>query len=346
MEIQTYNAELAIANLMFKQQFNNIIIQRSDAKGNQKSIHVMCVNGQKSRIFKNWQNAEKKSMYKLPLIIISRTGYSRQPNRVNNIHNEVKYEMTSKYRSYDLMTPIPIDISYDVTIVSKYPTDIDQIASNFMIFYNSDIYVSCRHPKYEGIMLNNQIVMSDSVSEENLDEISPDADDLITTTFQFTFKTYLFGGNKTASKKQRISVLSSYDKDIIKELDAKSAIQYATENPDAFLSVTEKQHVTEQVEVLSNNISGDIYDGLVPTINTFDVRFYPTPHLCSHAEYIDAVDNKYLDETYDICAIISDDIPEVIGKYGTLYPYVDRMKWIIDSDIQTNDFPGLIWNKY
>ena len=63
--------------------------------------------------------------------------------------------MTGKYRSYDLLTPVPIDISYDVTIVSKYPSDTDQIASNFMIFYISDIYVSCNHPKYDGIMLNN-----------------------------------------------------------------------------------------------------------------------------------------------------------------------------------------------
>lgn len=36
--------------------------------------------------------------------------------------------------------------------------------------------------------------MSDSVLEEHPDELDPSVDDLITTTFQFTFKTYLFGG--------------------------------------------------------------------------------------------------------------------------------------------------------
>lgn len=36
--------------------------------------------------------------------------------------------------------------------------------------------------------------MSDSVSEEHPDELDASVDDLITTTFQFTFKTYLFGG--------------------------------------------------------------------------------------------------------------------------------------------------------
>lgn len=284
-------------------------------------------------------------MYKLPMIIVTRTGYARQPNRVNDIHNEVKYEMTGKYRSYDLLTPVPIDISYDVTIVSKYPSDIDQIASNFMIFYNSDIFVSCRHPKYDGIMLNNQIIMSDSVSEENLDEIAPEADDLITTTFQFTFKTYLFGGNKTAKKQKKATVLSSWDEDIINVLNTEQALAWIEKHPDGKLSVIEKQHREGYVEILSNDISGE-YESLVPVIEKFDVRFYPTPWLSTHEAYIDAVDNKYLDETYDVTAIVSSDTPEVIGKYGTLYPFVDRMTWTIDPNIPVGELPGLIWNKF
>ena len=91
--------------------------------------------------------------------------------------------MTSKYRKYDLLTPVPIDVSYDVSIIAKYPSDIDKIASNFMVFFNNDVYVSCEHPKYEGIMLNNQVVMQDSVTEDHPDELDGAVDDLITATF-------------------------------------------------------------------------------------------------------------------------------------------------------------------
>lgn len=62
---------------------------------------------------------------KLPMIVINRTGYARSPDRLNSMHNEIKYELTSKYRKYDLLTPVPIDISYDVTVISKWPSDID-----------------------------------------------------------------------------------------------------------------------------------------------------------------------------------------------------------------------------
>lgn len=39
-----------------------------------------------------------------------------------------------------------------------------------MVFFNSDIYVSCEHPKYAGIKMNNQVIMDDSVNEEHPDE--------------------------------------------------------------------------------------------------------------------------------------------------------------------------------
>ena len=63
------------------------------------------------------------------------------------------------------------------------------------------------HPM-PGIMLNNQVVMQDSVSEEHPDEIDGSTDDIITATFQFTFKTYLFGGSQQA-KKKRTDIIST-----------------------------------------------------------------------------------------------------------------------------------------
>lgn len=81
-----------------------------------------------------------------------------------------------------------------MSIVAKYPADIDKIASNFMVFFNSNIYCSQAHPKFSDIKLNNQVIMSDSVSEDHSDELDGTRDDLVVSTFTFTFKTYLFGG--------------------------------------------------------------------------------------------------------------------------------------------------------
>lgn len=146
---------------------------------------------------------------RLPMIAIERTGYQRNSARLNNLHNEVKYEITSKNRDYNLLTPVPVDISYDVTLIAKYPEDIDKMVSNFYVFFNNDIYVMCEHPKYEGVKMKNQIVMADSVSEDWQSELDATADDFTTATIQFTFKTYLFGGTKKAKKNKTLSTYLS-----------------------------------------------------------------------------------------------------------------------------------------
>lgn len=294
MQIESFNAELALANLMFLRLFNNITIQRNTKDNNTKRIKVNCEFGQKSRIFKNWQNAEKRATMTLPMIAINRTGYTRNGDRVNNMHNEVKYEMTSKYRKYDLLTPIPIDITYDVHVIAKYPSDIDQIASNFMVFFNPDVYVTCIHPKYDGIKLNNQIIMSDGVTEEHLDEMDGSADDFITATFNFTFKTYLFGGTQQAKKIQRY-VLSTYTSSIIStytyelnQEDKDNISSFLNKSLSTTMSVETTATLSTLVE--NTNLSDYIYDGFTPIIKNINIGFYAVPQLCDFVPYMNAVD--------------------------------------------------------
>jgi len=150
-----------------------------------------------------------------------------------------------------------------------------------MVFFNPDVYVTCMHPKYEGIRLNNQIIMSDSVSEEHPDELDGSADDFITSTFQFTFKTYLFGGNQQAKKVPKYmlstcvsSFMSSYVYALTKE-DKEQLSSFKNCN----LSTTLRKNVTETVSVYveNPNISDYIYDGFTPIIKNLNIGFYAVP---------------------------------------------------------------------
>lgn len=57
--------------------------------------------------------------------------------------------------------------------------------------------------------MNNQVVMDDSVSEEHADELDGSTDDFVTSTFNFTFKTFLFAGTMQ-SKRKHAQIVSSY----------------------------------------------------------------------------------------------------------------------------------------
>lgn len=311
MEFQSYNEELAIGTLLFRSLFANIRIGRTNDKGEETQLQVPCVLGQRSRIMKNLENPEKRGNIKLPMIVINRTGYSRNGDRLNNLHNEVKYEISSSDRRYQLMAPVPVDITYDVSIIAKYPADIDKIASNFMVFFNSDIYVSCQHPKYEGIKMNNQVIMSDSVSEEHPDEFDSTQDDIMTSTFNFTFKTFLFGGTRQAKLiPQQIlsSVTSSFISSEIVELKPDEIDQFQKEHPNQCVSAVLTTWVTADITSYVDNpeTSADVYDD-IPIVNKIDFGFYVVPSKHEIEPYIQSVDNGVFGphEHNSICSYIS-----------------------------------------
>lgn len=74
MTFISYNAELGVANDLFK-RFFNIKIERTNGKGQKSLLDVPCVFGQRSRILKTMENPDNKAQYKVPMIVINRTGY-------------------------------------------------------------------------------------------------------------------------------------------------------------------------------------------------------------------------------------------------------------------------------
>ena len=295
MEFQSGHDEIAIANLLFKNIFSNIRIGRTEDNGIKKQILVQCVLGQRSRILKALANPERRGNYKVPMIVISRTGYQRNGDRLNNMNNEVKYELTPAYRKYHLMPPVPIDINYEVSIIAKYPSDIDKIATNFMVFFNSDIYVSCEHPIYQGVKMNNQVIMQDSVSEDHPDELDGSQDDLMTATFSFTFKTYLFASKLKAQltcPKVLSSFVSSFVSSYIQEISPDQIDAFQQQYPRKSISASFEQNVTTQITsyVDDPNAGPQMYDD-VPYINTIDFGMYVVPSSKDIQEYVQSVDN-------------------------------------------------------
>ena len=349
MEFQSYNEELALASLLFKKLFSNIRIQRTLDNGEKKETLVKCVLGQRSRIMKALENPERKGIYTLPLISINRTGYSRNGERLNNLNNEVKYELGPKSRYYHLMAPVPVDINYEVTVMSKYQADIDKIASNFMVFFNSDLFVSCEHPKYEGIKMNCQVVMQDSVSEEHPDDLSPETDDFVTAVFQFTFKTFLFAGMEKYKKRQP-TILSSQQvvtlSNIVVVLRPSEIDDFQKKYPTREVSALVPQMVTADisVEIPNPELSGDDipeeYEP-IPAVRNIDSGFYVVPAAEAFDSYITSVDQGLLTphKHYGISGYISSEayisthLPKLIPDP---YSETSSMLSIYNEPLQTS----------
>ena len=177
MLIQSFNQELQYANIMFGRIFKNITIDKT-INGKRTSHRVKCVYGNSSRILKNLINPTKRATYSYPLISIMRTGIARDPERVSNLHNEIVRSASRDKINYNLLAPNPINIEYAVSIISDLPSDIDLILGNFIPFFNSDLFVTSKHPKFAGLTYNSQIIMNDAITEEHPEELTNDVSDI------------------------------------------------------------------------------------------------------------------------------------------------------------------------
>jgi hypothetical protein len=262
--------------------------------------------GNRSRIFKHLENPTKDSIYKLPLIVIHRTGLVKNNDRLANINNEVKYATHSSKLDYNLYTPVPIDISYEVTIISKYQEHIDRAISNFIPFFNKDLYVRCRHPKINGLFFTNQVIMEDSISEENPYELDSSTDDLVQCTCNFTFKTYMFCGNKMSQLVPDGFITDTIiSTDIDTGISSEIHIQYPPSNPELSTIIPDKP--------------------LIPNMNVMYMGFYPVPLLSQYNQYFDWVNS--LSNTVIGVGVDGKDIT-TSAEY---YPYVDRFSWKFDE---------------
>ena len=137
--------------------------------------------------------------------------------------------------------------------------------------------------------------MSDSVSEDHPDEFDGTQDDITTSTFNFTFKTFLFGGTRQAKlvpQKVLSSVTSSFVSTEIVELKPNEIDQFQIDHPDQSVSAVLTTWVTADIStyVDNPNTSADVYDD-IPIINKIDFGFYVVPQKHDIQQYIQSVDN-------------------------------------------------------
>lgn len=196
MRIQSFNQELTYANVCFSQLFRNITINRRDNDTNKiEPVKVNFVYGSRSRIIKALENQQEKADFTLPLIAATRTGIQRDPSRLANLHNEIRQSVNGRI-DYNMLTPNPINVNYKVTIFAKYQSDIDLILSNWIPFFNNDVWVSVKHYKYTDLKFYSQIVMDDSISENRNESPTGQQYDFCQAECSFVFKTCIFGGNQ------------------------------------------------------------------------------------------------------------------------------------------------------
>lgn len=224
MKYRSFNEELLIATALLINVFNDIIIDRrkhglkrdfskpiSLKEVAQQKIEIPCILGERSSILRSLEN--EPGRYKLPLIILSNKNIKTDSVRMVDLHNDVFYQQDSQFFDLDPEDPLykpqqlgkrraqPIIMDFDMTIITKYKEDLDQIISNWAVFFRPDVYVKWWSPRRPGETINSEILWNQSIGFELPIEYQPTNVFTYKGSTSFSFKTWLFPGMYTVENK-------------------------------------------------------------------------------------------------------------------------------------------------
>ena len=205
MKKKPFYFEIKDVLIQFISAFNDVVINRYNSSRVVKDqIAVRYVYSPKQRALHNLLN--KSQHISLPAVVVSIGSISRDNSRVFNKIRGTYDAQTSnddpKALTYDnTPMPVPVNIDINMSIMTKYQNDVDQILSNFIPYSNPYIVVSWKLPSDLSTLLKEirtEIEWSGNVTMDYPTDVQPNNPARISADTSFTVKSWLFpaGGTK------------------------------------------------------------------------------------------------------------------------------------------------------
>jgi hypothetical protein len=191
MEDYNYNFEKRNLLLHFVSAFDGVKIKRFDGQRFAKEvIKVPFTYAPKSHIL--YDVLGVTDTIRLPVMAAEIKSESRDNERIKNKIEKIVYKNNDG--NYVALQAIPWNIEIELTILTKYQEDMDQIIQNFSVNTNPYVIVSWQEPK-SGREIRTEIIWNGDVSFQYpaTANYSPKEPPFrVTATTSFTIKGYLF----------------------------------------------------------------------------------------------------------------------------------------------------------
>lgn len=193
MKLETYNFEIRTLIAQFADAFNDVVIRRynnATQRNIQDKIHCNFVYAPKTRTLHDLVNKQKH--IKLPVISISIGGINRNVGRVFNKIEGPLYNMGIYDTGFTHpLQPVPIDITVNMSIITRFQSDMDQIITNFAPYNDPYVVISWRAP-YTAHEMRTIIKWSGNISFEYPTDINPTTPYRIIGNTSFVIEGWLF----------------------------------------------------------------------------------------------------------------------------------------------------------
>ena len=191
MSIYTYDHELITMTNQFLNTMSDIVIKRFNVHRQMRDrIKVRMVYAPKQRVLNDLLDRDQN--LQLPVIAVQISGVTRDQTRVTNKLLGSYYNLGKTSYSFHEKTPLPVDVKYTVSIMTRYQEDLDQIVTHLAPYVNPYLVVSWRTPKRQHHEIRSKVLWDGSVNTQYPVELTSTTVARVIADLTFTFKGWLF----------------------------------------------------------------------------------------------------------------------------------------------------------
>jgi hypothetical protein len=211
MRKYTYHGEIMTMVESFTAAFNDIIVKGYDKSRiviPDSDKKVRFVYAPKQRVYESL-NTPGPGGISVPVVSISQGSITRDKTRVFNKNQgfQIPYHSTGESDEIikNISQPVPINLTINMSIMTKYQEHMDQIISNFVPYCDPYVIISWKFPvlpdstiPYE---IRSEVLWDGMIKTTYPTELQPNAPFRLTADTSFTIKGWLFKNNEEAYNK-------------------------------------------------------------------------------------------------------------------------------------------------
>jgi hypothetical protein len=192
MRNYTFDFELETIFTMFISALDDIIVKRFNVnKVPEEQIKVRFVYAPKQRVLNDL--VDKSQTIQLPVVSVTNGGIVRDTTRVFNkiAGSNVMGSVDPRYINR-LLQPIPVDITVNVSILTRYQKDFDQIVTNIFPYFDPYIVLSWRTPSLPNEEIRSNVYWSGNIATTYPTDVDASKAARVQGDTSFTIKGWLF----------------------------------------------------------------------------------------------------------------------------------------------------------
>lgn len=187
----TYDHELITMSTMFMNSMSDIVVKRFNVnKQARDQIKTRIVYAPKQRVLNDLLDRDQN--LQLPVISVHIAGIARDDSRVFNKILGTFHTPANSTSSVNEKGPLPIDVTYNVSIMTRYQQDMDQILSHLLPYVNPYFTVSWRTPSRPDFEIRSNVFWSGNANITYPFDIAATQVARVVAELTFTFKGWLF----------------------------------------------------------------------------------------------------------------------------------------------------------